>query len=112
MNNEVRLIDANRLIRTLRELEWITDNPCDGDNVLEDIINNEPVLTDDIHAWIDIAEKRGYEKGTTERKKTGRWKNAYADGFLCSECFLHNNNYTKFCPNCGADMRGDEGDRE
>lgn len=43
-DNEVRLIDANRLIRTLRELEWITDNPYDGDNVLEEIINNEPTI--------------------------------------------------------------------
>lgn len=44
IDNEVRLIDANRLIRTLRELGWINDNPYDGDNVLEEIIDNEPTI--------------------------------------------------------------------
>ena len=122
-NERVRLIDANRLIKTLRELEWITDNPCDGDNVLEDIINNEPVLTDDLHAWIDIAEKRGYENGTAEGKKTGYWKNAYTYGYSCSECgtqtvWVTNNDYgskpflSKYCPNCGTYMRGKENEAD
>ena len=44
IDNEVRLIDANRLIRTLRELGWINDNPYVGDNILEEIINNEPTI--------------------------------------------------------------------
>ena len=54
-----------------------------------------------------------------ERKK-GKWErhysrpNVYADLYWhCSECGYKNNEnyadlYHKFCPNCGADMRGEK----
>lgn len=41
-----------------------------------------------------------------------RWK-VHGDGrrptelFPCSECGFENTQVTNFCPNCGADMRGD-----
>jgi len=68
------------------------------------------VLKNDGVDWLGAEHILGaVSKGIPyEERPQGKWKNAYADGFLCSECFLHNNNYTKFCPNCGADMRGDE----
>ena len=45
-------------------------------------------------------------------RKMGEWKNV---GFLtcqCSECGaqFHELEYTNYCPNCGADMRDQEGE--
>ena len=44
-----------------------------------------------------------------------RWK-IHGDGrrptelFPCSECGYENTSATSFCPNCGADMRAEEGE--
>ena len=36
----------------------------------------------------------------------GRWK--WSEGGQCSECGFHNSNFGyNYCPNCGADMRGE-----
>ena len=38
--------------------------------------------------------------------KHGRWK--WSEGGQCSECGFHNSNFGyNYCPNCGADMRGE-----
>lgn len=57
---------------------------------------------------IDQLKKLGYELG----EKPRRGKNISQDGFLCSECkfgdFGGFHGYEpNFCPNCGADMRGE-----
>lgn len=109
MDNEVRLIDANKLIKTLRELEWITDNPCDGDNVLEDIINNAPTVAQ-IGQTIN-AYTTGFNTGVeTVKRPQGEWiitNPKHTNLARCSECnFFKDTNGWNFCPNCGADMRG------
>ena len=41
----------------------------------------------------------------------GEWINQFIGGnecVMCSECKLHFDIGTNFCPNCGADMRGEE----
>ena len=48
-----------------------------------------------------------------EEIKQGEWtKFTLEGGFLsshkCSNCGFHGNQLWHFCPNCGADMRGDE----
>ena len=126
MSNEVRLIDANKLIKTLRELEWITDNPCDGDNVLEDIIDNaptvEPFEPDYVGAERLKARQRGYEEGYHRGMKIGKTLNpkikqgewifgsTLGHGWMkCSNCCVSQSGQTScwsYCPNCGADMRG------
>lgn len=44
-----------------------------------------------------------------ERKK-GKWIDyPIADGFFqCTECGVLRESWCNFCPNCGADMRGEE----
>ena len=46
-----------------------------------------------------------YDKGY--RKETqGEWVRVVT-GFVCSVCGTHEARMTKFCPNCGAKMRGE-----
>lgn len=48
-----------------------------------------------------------YGKPYLEKEpKKGEWI-ADIDGYTCSECEFFNANDDKFCPNCGADMRGE-----
>ena len=37
----------------------------------------------------------------------GEWVDKQ-DGTFCSECDYKTNEYHNFCPNCGADMRGEK----
>lgn len=61
----------------------------------------------------------GYEIGKKENEpKKGKWFH-YEGGLTCSVCNIEfyddimeytGDNVPKFCPNCGADMRGDDND--
>lgn len=42
-------------------------------------------------------------------RKTGRWTKIHWKAFRCSECNRLSEFCTDFCPNCGADMRGEQG---
>lgn len=63
------------------------------------------------------AYKRGYEAGQRDARKKGRWVNGglFSDIAKCSVCgskhftmdFVCANKFS-YCPNCGADMRGEE----
>lgn len=78
----------------------------DADALIEDVDGD---LTD------SIAEGRAIEKimnaPTIEERKTGEWIKR-ALGWKCSNCNLCTNDRGaddfNFCPNCGADMRGEE----
>ena len=40
----------------------------------------------------------------------GVWKFRKSwDFFVCSKCSFEHTNYSHYCPNCGADMRGGKG---
>ena len=94
----MRLIDADSLIESIERL----NRPiCDDyhmkgyvlDQIIQDI-RNEP---------------------TIEERKKGKWIKLYEGNYKCSECGdwwgIDNNEMVedfKFCPNCGADMRGEE----
>lgn len=55
------------------------------------------------------------ELPSTQRK--GKWIPSFerwgdilttVDGYTCSECSVFNTDKDNYCPNCGADMRGEE----
>ena len=58
---------------------------------------------------IDKAELKRLLLLGIQRDKKGKWKND-GMGLYCSECGFSDNQYfgTPFCPNCGADMGGEE----
>lgn len=50
-------------------------------------------------------------------RKTGRWmwsSDEYGESWICSECMAEYSDFegfkdeAKYCPNCGADMRGEQ----
>ena len=99
-----RLIDADELKLEIFEID-------DG--------NNMDIYTNEIREIIDAMP-------TIEERKTGRWEFvSYGDGlgnYHCSECRAIAGSYyvgnlvnmhweyklTKYCPDCGAEMRGAE----
>lgn len=52
-------------------------------------------------------------KALEREPKTGHWIlhkeiSVFSDMYKCSECgIINGNHFYNFCPNCGADMRGD-----
>ena len=93
----MRLIDADRF------KNWIMDRYICFDHTLDDI---------DAQPTVDAVQVLP----SAERKK-GEWLEHYShedgekDGVECSKCRTHyyfGGQLMNFCPNCGADMRGEE----
>ena len=85
--------------------------------VIENLPSAQPEIT--LESAIDYLHSIGWmqehDRVLTERK-TGRWKKAYGDhiyaglrpwAMCCSECGMIGGG-TRYCPNCGADMRGEK----
>lgn len=75
-------------------------------------VNNDlPLITTeewDIAKGFDkvVEEVKNYPTDDVQAVKHGRWK--WSEGGQCSECGFHNSNFGyNYCPNCGADMRGE-----
>lgn len=91
MSNEQRLIDANALKEAFNAWKNMDDYYHDSNCVdipfteAFDIIDNAP---------------------TIEERQKGKWE-LDSIGAYCSECKIHPDYTSNFCPNCGADMRGD-----
>jgi predicted RNA-binding Zn-ribbon protein involved in translation (DUF1610 family) len=73
---------------------------------------------DDLSEYSDKLWQRAYERGKAEPRPQGKWIEDSVT-FACSECGTHavwigNNDFglkpyiSNFCPNCGADMRGEK----
>lgn len=109
----MRLIDADDLKKSLKDNDWISDDPLivEGGG-LEELIDNAstiplPILNEQI-AW-----EQGYEAGLAQGKQDrpkGEWlfKHNSSDIWcsVCDENFDEIPQAFNFCPNCGADMRG------
>ena len=56
----------------------------------------------------DASHCVNYEKSS----KQGNWNKAHSDywTYVCSECGRVEDTRHNYCPNCGADMRGEEDD--
>lgn len=95
MNGEVRLIDADALKREFpKDSDW--DYPVSSNSYVCEVIDKMPTIE-------------------PEREK-GKWlpENRTMDAFwVCSSCGFPSEDHAanilyKFCPNCGADMRGEK----
>lgn len=116
-----RMIDADAL-------ELILNNAIEMMVTMAKALDSEddPEIQMEIKAYTDILNGVK-EQPTIEECKTGRWiygENdvALCDGYWCDKCgffvpwdYKHKSiDYIKdyhFCPNCGADMRGEHDDR-
>ena len=92
---------------------FVCKRGCDFQDACEAIEDAEPA---------DVVPSELYQRAlsdvvtlSVERKK-GKWKKAYLDHeafgirpqvWYCSECQQITSFRTFFCPNCGADMRGE-----
>ena len=98
----MRLIDADALIhRICEERDGVKiEHACDigyhnGLNMAASMAINAPTI-----------EARPVVRGRWEDRYTPNGKYVSWDGFYCSVCGKQATK-SNFCPNCGADMRGD-----
>lgn len=99
----MRPIDADELIPLIKMGECnMYDEYCQGRN-----------------GGIAFAVERIKQMPTIEERKKGKWislddfrgkYNTY--GYKCSECGEHSEYEEKYCPNCGADMRGESNETD
>ena len=114
---DVRLIDADVLYERLKvDEELARDRVIDTPNSFP----NGTVNPSAIRYMAQLSERTRFKRmvldaPTIEERKKGEWINITNDESLdeeyeCSVCGyeLFYSNPTKFCPNCGADMRGNE----
>ena len=76
----------------------------------------EPSYTDPLNVLTEVRDR--LKALPSAERKTGRWINAYPDiepnpmfmYGICSVCGCEQaiSNKLNFCPNCGADMRGEQ----
>ena len=67
-----------------------------------------PMVVDDTREALDMAiEALDRQKGEWEYHNYSDISNKYQGYFICSVCGYHEHTKHYFCPNCGADMRGD-----
>lgn len=91
----MRLIDADKL---KRHYSWWQDSALhEQKDIFDDIVDLQPTI---------IRPKGNFEYlGETKRS-------TYVDMHKCSNCNYValdiGNDYLNYCPNCGADMRGEE----
>ena len=82
-----RAINADELFRAMEDAEWY--NNADRDEIAEKLVMDAPTIE-------------------PERKK-GKWITCdILQEVKCSECRMCFRHKAKFCPNCGADMRGEQ----
>lgn len=80
-----------------------------GKRVL-DIIDNAPTVEPEKITCFGMRSGK-QELLLNALRPKGEWKHEVIGDkscVLCSICYLHFDNESNFCPNCGADMRGDD----
>ncbi len=99
----MRLIDATALKRKV--LEWMPSDPCGREE------KEYPFETDIVVSlMMEIDEAPTIDINRPQ----GEWNKGYADElclittYTCSECGSMELSEFKYCPNCGAYMRGEK----
>lgn len=106
----MRLIDADVL-----KVDYLFPTTTTGTKCYQYVsmeqIQNAPAISPEPH-WIPVVDQMEYKAGKDAVRKKGKWKRDRQRNIVCSVCgdkpFFSNSIYLNFCPNCGADMRGDE----
>ena len=115
------LISRSELKKILKENEWITDDPFADGGVLEEIIDNVPSIEtypfEQVQELVKLNQQFAQEIENLKRPQ-GKWVGNALDEHHCSRCGHpalweeEPDNYyevqSRFCPNCGADMRDDK----
>ena len=91
----MRLIDADALINTLQELF--------------DKREKEAKFTGDRGVTVTWNDAIYHIKTapTIEERKTGKWHSIGNTGYVVCKCGFMTDRLCNYCPNCGADMRGE-----
>jgi len=95
----MRLIDADALFRAMEETGWY--NNAERDVIAEELVLKAPT--------IEPERKKGKWIPQDHNKTNGIASTLVYYYPKCSVCG-HCDNYTNFCSNCGADMRGEQDD--
>lgn len=99
--SEVRLIDANALKAKIQAL-------IENDNA-EDFEKGYNIALQGVIEKIDNAPTIDCIVNTIEVRSYGEWKYLKNGYYECSECkYVPHEIKSNFCPNCGADMRGNK----
>ena len=103
----MRLIDADELKKVIHSSslsgnrEWLLMD-------LDQIIDNAPTVEAVEFEYHSKLLKQAYQKGKDIRPQ-GEWIRTALYGetcYECNKCNRHQTHITKFCPNCGAAMKG------
>ena len=109
----MRLVDADALKKSIKSYadDQYAENEYLGEYAIMNIINKAPTVP-----LPDF--KEGYKQAIIDGKTNfsrpqGEWlfdkENSFTmDMFKCSICGYFGHTHFKFCPDCGADMRGAE----
>ena len=87
-------------MRRYIDADLLKDKTTRVNNIWNGTTNAEGKGLDEIIDDIPTADVRENVKG--------EWIKIHWKAFRCSECKGISEYYTDFCPNCGADMRGDK----
>lgn len=72
---------------------------------------------EDGYVWIVRSDAWARIDALPSAERKGKWIPSFerwgdilttVDGYTCSECSVFNTDKDNYCPNCGADMRGEE----
>ena len=118
----MRLIDADAFSEEMKRRQ----NACEKWMHNAEMLNDEDMIARANGAWSvfietkltldkqptvspDMAQVLAYECGKAERKK-GKWIDLGKDRIIrwqCSECGRKDTHIYNYCPDCGAEMRGE-----
>ena len=114
-------ISRKAVVKYIKASDAELGHDSENEMVVEDILNMPPVTPVACIATVKFSKEDIEElvnekmKDIVVERKKGKWivlKDEYGDicEAICSCCEDNGNHKWKYCPNCGADMRGEQDD--